>query len=47
VQDSPTIQRITCSGSLNEIEERVGELPVRVQDLAGVALQRLRAINRP
>jgi membrane-associated protease RseP (regulator of RpoE activity) len=46
-EDSGKLRQLTCSGSLQQIEQRVEELPMRLQDLARVALQRLRSINPP
>lgn len=46
------LERVTCSGSLNQIENEVRQLgeqqrmPARVQDLADVALKRLRVLNQ-
>ncbi len=47
------LDRVTCSGSLNEIQQQVRtlganqELPPRVQDLVDVALKRIRDLNAP
>lgn len=49
--DTGKLEKVTCSGSLPQIEDEVRQLgkqnrmPPPVQDLVGVALQRLRAIN--
>lgn len=46
-------ERVTCSGTLPEIEKQVRDLgeqrqmPVRVQNLVDVALERIRVLNRP
>jgi hypothetical protein len=45
--NSGKLRQLTCTGSLPEIEQHVQQLPERLQDLARVALQRLRAVNRP
>jgi hypothetical protein len=45
--DSGKLRQLTCTGSLPELEQQVQKLPERLQDLARVALQRLRAVNRP
>jgi hypothetical protein len=45
------LERVTCSGSLRQIEDEVRQLgdnnrmPARVQDLVDVALKRIRALN--
>jgi hypothetical protein len=41
------LKRVECTGSLDEIKKQVLEqgMPPRVQDLADVAIERLRAIN--
>jgi hypothetical protein len=45
------LERVTCSGSLNQIETEVRQLgeqrrmPARVQDLVDVALKRIRVLN--
>jgi hypothetical protein len=45
------LERVTCSGSLSQIESEVRQLgeknrmPARVQDLVDVALRRIRALN--
>jgi len=50
---SGKLERVTCSGSLPEIENQVRELgvqnrmPPRVQDLVDVALKRIRDLNSP
>jgi C-terminal processing protease CtpA/Prc len=47
------LERVTCSGSLGDIENEVRELgkqnkmPSRVQDLVDVALRRIRVLNFP
>jgi hypothetical protein len=52
-QGTGKLERVTCSGSLTEIEDEVRELgrqnrmPSRVQDLADVALRRMRVLNFP
>jgi hypothetical protein len=39
------LQTFTCSGTAVEIDNKVKELPQRVQDLAQAALQRIRALD--
>jgi membrane-associated protease RseP (regulator of RpoE activity) len=46
-EDSGKLRQLTCTGSLQEIEQQVQQLPERVQDVARVAVQRLRTVSRP
>jgi hypothetical protein len=46
-ENSGKLRQLTCTGSPQEIEQHVEQLPERLQDLARVAVQRLRAVNRP
>jgi hypothetical protein len=47
------LERVTCQGSLEEIQQRVKDLaqqnrmPPRVRDLADVAIERLQVLNAP
>ena len=39
------LERVECTGSLDEIKEQVRRMPPSVQDLADVAIERLRVLN--